>query len=39
MRIGATIFCQNYADWERFEAESENADQKLNPAPLHLASA
>lgn len=21
MRIGATIFCQNYADWDRYEAE------------------
>ncbi len=21
MRMGATIFCQNYADWDRYEAE------------------
>ena len=20
MRVGATIFCQNYADWDRYEA-------------------
>ncbi len=32
MRIGATIFCQNYADWDRYEAEERGDDVAARPA-------
>jgi alkanesulfonate monooxygenase SsuD/methylene tetrahydromethanopterin reductase-like flavin-dependent oxidoreductase (luciferase family) len=32
VRIGATIFCQNYADWDRYEAEERGADVPVRPA-------
>ena len=32
MRIGATIFCQNYADWERYEAEERGESVATRPA-------
>lgn len=31
MRIGATIFCQNYADWDRYEAEERG--EHVPPRP------
>jgi alkanesulfonate monooxygenase SsuD/methylene tetrahydromethanopterin reductase-like flavin-dependent oxidoreductase (luciferase family) len=32
MRVGATIFCQNYADWDRYEAEEQGAEVPARPA-------
>lgn len=32
MRIGATIFCQNYADWDRYEAEERGETVPERPA-------
>jgi alkanesulfonate monooxygenase SsuD/methylene tetrahydromethanopterin reductase-like flavin-dependent oxidoreductase (luciferase family) len=32
MRIGATIFCQNYADWSRYEAEERGDAVPARPA-------
>ena len=46
MRIGATIFCQNYADWDRYEAEErgepvperpETADRSIFHEELEIA--
>lgn len=31
MRIGATIFNQNYTDWDRYEAEEQGADVPARP--------
>ena len=31
MRIGATIFCQNYADWDRYEAEERGQSVAERP--------
>lgn len=32
MRVGATIFCQNYADWDRYEAEERGESVPDQPA-------
>lgn len=32
MRVGATIFNQNYTDWDRYEAEERGDDVAANPA-------
>ncbi|MPY93970.1 MAG: LLM class flavin-dependent oxidoreductase [Acidimicrobiia bacterium] len=32
MRIGATIFCQNYADWDRYEADERGEKVPGRPA-------
>ncbi len=32
MRIGATIFCQNYADWDRYEADERGDSVPARPA-------
>jgi alkanesulfonate monooxygenase SsuD/methylene tetrahydromethanopterin reductase-like flavin-dependent oxidoreductase (luciferase family) len=31
MRVGATIFCQNYADWDRYEAEERGEQVPSRP--------
>ena len=31
MRVGATIFCQNYADWDRYEAEEQGVSVPEQP--------
>ena len=31
MRIGATIFVQNYADWDRYEAEERGQSAPARP--------
>ncbi|MFT7646772.1 MAG: alkanesulfonate monooxygenase SsuD [Candidatus Poriferisodalaceae bacterium] len=31
MQVGATIFCQNYADWDRYEAEERGSDVPARP--------
>jgi alkanesulfonate monooxygenase SsuD/methylene tetrahydromethanopterin reductase-like flavin-dependent oxidoreductase (luciferase family) len=31
MRMGACIFCQNYADWDRYEAEERGDDVAARP--------
>ena len=46
MRIGATIFCQNYADWDRYEADergdavparAETSDRQIFHEEVELA--
>ncbi len=32
MRIGATIFCQNYPDWDRYEGEERGEDVAPRPS-------
>ena len=31
MRVGATIFCQNYADWDRYEAAERGEHVPVRP--------
>ena len=31
MRVGATIFCQNYADWDRYEAAERGETVPIRP--------
>ena len=31
MRVGATIFCQNYADWDRYEAAERGEPVPVRP--------
>ena len=35
MKIGVTLFAQNYTDWERYEAAEADPSASPNPPPIH----